>query len=122
MLISDSLEQVIYKFTFSNDYSKVISRETWVEHSSDNITPDGGCMDCNGNIYIAIWDGFCINKYDIDGKLLGKISLDVPRPTNCKLSTDESVLYITTASEGLTENEMLQYPYSGCVLKVKLVK
>ena len=69
MLISDSLEQVIYKFTFSNDYSKVISRETWVEHSSDNITPDGGCMDCNGNIYIAIWDGFCINKYDIDGKL-----------------------------------------------------
>jgi sugar lactone lactonase YvrE len=122
MLISDSLEKVIYKFSFSKDYSKVLEQKVWVDHRVDNLIPDGGCIDSNGNIYIAIWDGFCINKYNRDGKLLAKLNIDVPRPTNCKLDVDESKLYVTTASEGLTEEEILLYPKSGCLLEVNLAK
>jgi len=122
MLITDSLEQVVYKFTFAKDYSKIVEREIWVDHSADNITPDGGCIDKLNNIYMAIWDGFCIQKYDKHGMFLAKIPLNVPRATNCKLNANEDILYVTTATEGLTKKELQLYPDSGGVLEIKLTK
>jgi len=122
MLITDSLKQIIYKFTFAEDYTRIVCRDIWVDHSADNITPDGGCIDKLNNIYIAIWDGFCVNKYDKNGMLLAKIPLNTPRATNCKLNANEDVLYVTTATEGLTKKELLLYPNSGSVLEIKLTK
>ena len=122
MLISDSLEKIIYKFTFSEDYLTVISKEIWVDHSQDGIIPDGGCIDRKGNIYVAIWGGFCVNKYDKKGMLLSKIKLNVPHPTNCKLNSDESILFVTTARYGMSEKEVKYHPDSGSVLAVELIK
>tara|TARA_R110001599_G_scaffold1605_2_gene8027 strand:+ start:308 stop:1144 length:837 start_codon:yes stop_codon:yes gene_type:complete len=119
-LISDSLEQIVYLFTLNNSLSEVIDKRPWLDLSLNNYTPDGGCKDKDGNIYIALWDGSCINKYDRNAKLICSIELPVLRPTNCKLSIDGNSLYATSAKENLTLLELEQSPYSGALFQIGL--
>lgn len=119
-LVSDSLESLIYLFTFNAKFTTIVRKDLWLDLSDSGITPDGGCIDRKGNIYIAMWDGHCINKYDKNANLLSIFELPVPRPTNCKLSLDEESLYVTSAREGLTVNDLKNSPNSGALFKIEL--
>ena len=121
LLITDSFEGVVYKITFNEAWSFVVSKVKWYDLSRTNTTPDGGCISTDGRIFIAIWDGFKIVELDLNGKLIQEFNLPVPRPTNCTLDTSESQLFITTAYEGLTEHNRQKYPLSGSILTVDLV-
>ena len=118
LLITDSFEGVVYKITFNEAWSFVVSKVKWYDLSRTNTTPDGGCISTDGRIFIAIWDGFKIVELDLNGKLIQEFNLPVPRPTNCTLDTSESQLFITTAYEGLTEHDRQKYPLSGSILTV----
>lgn len=120
LLISDSLCQKIYSFNFCSATQQLISQDLWLDLRGGLYVPDGGCIDSNENIYIAMWDGACINKYDLNANLLASYSVPAVRPTNCKLSNDEKFLYVTTATEGLLKDVLDMYPYSGSVFKIKL--
>ncbi|QYK10444.1 SMP-30/gluconolactonase/LRE family protein [Shewanella mangrovisoli] len=117
ILISDSFEQRIYSVS-KNFKSKVI-KALWKDYSEEMFTPDGGCVDIYGNIYISMWDGFCVSVFDNTAKQKYKIELPVPRPTNCVL-VDERWLYVTTARDGLSEEQIRQYPLSGKVFVIDL--
>ena len=121
LLITDSFEGVVYKITFNEAWSFVVSKVKWFDLSRTNTTPDGGCISSDGRIFIAIWDGSKIVELDLNGKLIQEFNLPVPRPTNCTLDTSESQLFITTAYEGLTEHNRQKYPLSGSILTVDLV-
>jgi sugar lactone lactonase YvrE len=120
-LISDSLKQIIYKFTFSSQFTDIEKKEVWLDLSMHSYTPDGGCIDEHGNIYIAMWDGNAIHKYNIYGDLLNVYKVPVPRPTNCKLSMDKKSLLVTTARESLSRKELMNSPLSGALLTIKLL-
>lgn len=117
ILISDSLEQKTYKISLNFD--KAPSKELWKDFSNSKATPDGGCADSDGNIYIAMWDGACIMVLDEKGKTIKTISIPVPKPTNC-ITVDDRWLYVTSAREGLTDAELLSSPLSGSVIIVDL--
>jgi sugar lactone lactonase YvrE len=119
-LVSDSLKGLIHCFTFNAQYTVIDKKELWLDLSDSDFTPDGGCIDSYGNIYIAMWDGYCINKYDKSANLLFVLELPVPRPTNCKLSLDEKSLYVTSAREGLTTSDLKNSPNSGALFKIEL--
>ena len=119
-LISDSFEKKVYLFTLNDTYRKVIDKQIWLDLSAKNYTPDGGCKDREGNIYLALWDGNCINKYDKDGGFIFSIKVPVLRPTNCKLSIDEDSLYVTSAKEDLTILELEENPHSGALFQIGL--
>ncbi len=117
VLVSDSLEQII--FFLSIEFNNVCNKKIWKNFTGTCHIPDGGCVDSSGNIYIAMWDGFCVCIFDINGNKLNKIELPVPRPTNCVL-VDDRWLYISSAKEGLSEEELELYPLSGSILVVDL--
>lgn len=104
-LISDSLLKLVYKFEFEPSFLKVKSKEVWLDLSSENYTPDGGCI--HGEfVYFAMWDGYCINKYDLLGNFISKIQLPIKRPTNCKLYNCNSLI-VTSAKEESVESGKL---------------
>ena len=117
ILISDSLEQRVY--SLNKDFKNKIVKTLWKDFSDEHYTPDGGCVDRNGNIYISMWDGFCVRVFDKDARPKYKIELPVPRPTNCIL-VDERWLYVTSAREGMSEESLNLYPSSGNVFVVDL--
>lgn len=121
MLISDSFEKKIYIYEIDVHEKKIVSRNEWLDLSNGQYTPDGGCISRNGNVFIAMWDGACVNEYDTHAKLIRSYSVPALRPTNCVLSQDERTLFITSARENMTSEELRVYPLSGSVFKIDLV-
>jgi sugar lactone lactonase YvrE len=77
--------------------------------------PDGMCVDLDGNIWVAEWEGSRVRKWDINtGMVLDEVKVPCSRVTSCCLGGDDlKDLFITTARH---ENDLL----GGSVFKHKL--
>jgi sugar lactone lactonase YvrE len=83
--------------------------------------PDGMTIDTEGMIWIALWDGWCVTRWNpYTGKLLQTIQLPVARVTSCTFGGKElNSLYITTANTGLSGDERKKQPLAGCVFVIE---
>lgn len=120
VLITDSLEQKVYKFCFDLSWQKIISKDIWFDLSDTKGTPDGGCLYSNQEVFLAIWDDSKILRLDMSGNKQQEYYLPVPRPTNCVLNDQENKLYISSAYTGLSDKTRRQYPLSGRILELNL--
>ena len=110
ILISDSLKGQIWSYQL--DKSGNVAEKTIWAQLEPGIAPDGGCL-VGELVFIALWDDAAIAVFDKDGMLLNKLALPVVRPTNCKFDKNSSQLWITSAREGLSIEQMSLYPASG---------
>jgi len=113
ILISDSLKGQIWLYQLDK-MGNVAEKTIWAQ-LEPGIAPDGGCL-VEDLVFIALWDGAAIAVFDKDGTLLSKLELPVIRPTNCKFDKVSSQLWVTSASEGLSEKQISFYPASGSTL------
>ncbi len=70
-------------------------------------TPDGLTLDEDGNLWVALWDGWAVIKLSPTGELLEKIEVPAKRPTSCAfVGQNLDYLMITSASMvGCIEND-----------------
>ena len=89
-----------------------------IEVPKEQGLPDGMCVDDEGMIWVALWGGGCVLRYDpATGKALQKIDLPCPNVTSCCFGGEAlDELYITTAAI-LTDTR--EYPLAGGVFKVR---
>jgi sugar lactone lactonase YvrE len=92
----------------------VVKKILWAQMEA-GIAPDGGCL-VGDLIFLALWDGASIAVFNKGGKLLKMLTLPIIRPTNCKFDESLSQLWVTSACEGLSEEQMSLYPDSGNTL------
>lgn len=83
--------------------------------------PDGMTIDEEGKLWVAHWGGSCVARWDPEtGELLQKIEVPGPNTTSCAFGGENlDVLYITTARQGLSEDQLKAFPLSGGVFAVK---
>nr|WP_199077491.1 SMP-30/gluconolactonase/LRE family protein [Pedobacter sp. ASV19] len=120
MYYIDSFEYNIraYDFDLKNG---LISNERIVVRTTDtDVIPDGMCIDEEGMLWVAMWGGGCVNRYDpATGAMTGKVNVGVPLVTSCALGgKNMQQLFITTASKGLSEQELMRFPDSGSLFIV----
>ena len=110
ILISDSLNGKIWLFNFDTN-GNLRNKTLWAQMES-GVSPDGGCL-VGDYIFIAFWDDATIGVFNKTGVLLDKIPVPVIRPTNCKYDDKNAQLWVTSASVGLSESQLREYPDSG---------
>jgi sugar lactone lactonase YvrE len=112
--LTDSNESQIYAYDFDSKTGSIQNRRTLVDLSHENFEPDGMAVDAEGCIWSAMWNGWCIIRFDPNGKEMMRVKLPVQLPTCCTFGGEQLTdLYITSASVGLSQSEIQKSFYSG---------
>lgn len=79
--------------------------------------PDGMTLDAEGCLWVALWGGGRVQRYDpATGALLQTIEVPAPHTSSCAFGgPDLATLYITTARGGLSPTQVAEFPFSGDV-------
>jgi sugar lactone lactonase YvrE len=76
--------------------------------------PDGLCVDADGGVWVALWEGGAVRRYAADGQLDREVRLPTPRVTSCAFAgVGFGTLVITTAAQGQPADD----PYAGRVFR-----
>jgi len=81
---------------------------------------DGMTSDIEGNLWIAMWGGAQVTRWDPNtGQLLEQIPVPALQ-SSCPVfgGKDRNELYITSARKGMNEADLNKYPLSGGLFKV----
>ena len=81
--------------------------------------PDGSTVDADGGVWNAEFNSSRLVRYAPDGSIDRMVALPVPRPTCCAFGgPDLDVLFVTTASQNLTDDELRAQPLAGALLRL----
>ena len=82
--------------------------------SVDAGIPDGLALDADGCLWLAVFGTGEVRRYTPDGDLDTVIRVPVDQPTSMAFGGDDlATLYITTAREALTPEEVAAQPHAG---------
>jgi len=77
-------------------------------------TPDGLCVDVDGNLWIAMWGAAEVRCYSAAGDQVGVVDVPAPNTTSAAfVGSALDMLLITTASEQLSDEQRTRHPDSG---------
>lgn len=82
--------------------------------------PDGMTSDTEGNLWIAMWGGAQVTKWNPNsGIMLGQVSIPALHISSCVFGGKEmNELYVTSARAGMSAADLKKYPLSGGLFKV----
>lgn len=116
---TDTGRRTIYAYDFDLKSGEIANRRPFAVVPEGTGTPDGLTIDSEGFVWSAQWDGWCVTRYDPEGKVERVINLPVPRPTSCTFGGPNlDILYVTTARIRLSAQQLAETPLSGSVLAV----
>ncbi len=124
----DTPKQRIDAFIFDAEKGDVTFEQTVIHIPAEEGHPDGMCIDAEGMLWVALWGGFAVKRFNpFTGALLATIELPVPNITSCTFGGENlDQLFITSARSMLTDKQLAQYPLSGnsfiCATDVKGVE
>jgi sugar lactone lactonase YvrE len=116
----DSTTQRVDAIDFDVDTGGLGRRRAFAMIDPGDGLPDGLCVDAEGGVWIALFGGAAIRRYNPHGALEAHISLPVTNPTSLAFGgpglTD---LYVTSARHRLTAEQLAREPAAGALLRVR---
>jgi sugar lactone lactonase YvrE len=121
LFISHSYHHEIHHFDFDPEAGTLSNRQLFASVAGEGVgIPDGAAIDVEGAYWCALHDGGRLRRFMPDGSVDRDIELPVSKPTMCVFGGPEmDTLYITSASDGLTPEQLQQEPHSGAVFTLK---
>jgi sugar lactone lactonase YvrE len=102
----------IDRFDFEPSSAAFSKRRTFAQITGGGY-PDGMAIDEEDGIWVALWGGGAVHRYDAQGRLDLVVDLPVSNVTACTFGgPDLQTLYITTSRQGLEPDDQ---PEAGAV-------
>lgn len=122
MYLVDAADRVLYIYDFDTDEGTTANRRELIRFPDDMPgSPDGIDIDPQGNIFIAMWDGWAIVKYAPDGTLIETYGTPFPRPTSCVFADGSPPrIMVTSARIRVSSDLLAKYPSSGATIELLL--
>ena len=124
MYYIDSHTKKVYRYDFEEKEGHVRNREVFIDYAQDDALalPDGMCTDSKDRLWVASFGGERVTCWDPETKK-SLLTLKIPGAKNitscCFGGPDYEWLFVTSATFGLSEEELAAYPNSGSVFVVK---
>lgn len=108
-------------FRYDKQTGDIDFKETAVHIPNGMGSPDGMTIDQEGMLWVAHYGGSRVTRWNPhNGKQLDEVHVPAPNVTSCTFGGNNlDELYITTARQGLTEEELASTPHAGGLFKVK---
>lgn len=118
----DSPDSTIYSFDYDEKTGEITNRSVVLKIDHPEALPDGMTIDDEGKLWTALYNGYKVIRIDPKtGEILYEIMLPVPQVTSCVFGGEKlNELYITTAREHMTEEQVEEFPLSGSIFKTEL--
>lgn len=67
----------------------------------DAEEPDGICVDAEGGVWVSVWNGWSVRRYDEAGRETERVELPAAQVTSCAFGRDHlEQLFNTTVAKG----------------------
>jgi sugar lactone lactonase YvrE len=115
MYYIDTPTRKIRAFDFNAENSTISNERVAVTVSESLGYPDGMAIDEHDNLWVGMWNGNSVLCFDSKtGTVIDKIDVPAHNVTSCAFGgKDLDLLYITTASVDMTDEEKKQFPLAG---------
>lgn len=109
---TDTLGKTIYAFDLAHDGAA--TRKRVFIATAAPCHPDGMAVDADGNLWVAMFRGARIDRYNPAGELIGTIAFPVSNITKLAFGgPDLRTAFVTTAWKGLNPDELAREPLAG---------
>ncbi|PSL15367.1 SMP-30/gluconolactonase/LRE family protein [Shimia abyssi] len=120
MFFADTPDNEILAFDYDTAEGHVSGRRQFMSFRDEPGLPDGSCVDSEGGVWNAEWEGRRVVRMAPDGAI--DIVVDVPvwKPTCCAFGGENlDTLFITTSRLMSDENVLAKEPLSGGLFAIK---
>jgi sugar lactone lactonase YvrE len=120
MYYVDSPTRRIDVFDFDARSGAIANRRTFVELPAEAGFPDGLTVDAEGFVWLALWGGAALHRYDPEGARERIVPLPVSHPTSCAFGgADLDELFVTSARRPLSAEERARQPMAGGLIRLR---
>jgi sugar lactone lactonase YvrE len=119
MFSVDTLRRAVFVRDYDPATGAVGPRQ--IHLTLDDGHPDGIAMDAADHLWIAVWGGAEIRRYDPAGRLVERIAVPAPHTSSVAFAgPDLDLLVITTAIDELSDERRRRFPDSGRLFTVRV--
>lgn len=117
----DTPTRVVVAYDFDAESGAISNKRIVVRIPENMGKPDGMTIDEEGMLWIALWGGGEVTRWDpATGRLLHQFLLPVTHVSSCTFGGDDlNDLYVTTARVGLNEQALAEQPLAGALFVLK---
>ena len=114
--VTDTPEQIIYRQRYNATEKTFTAKEVFYRCNQDEY-PDGAAIDSEGNYWVAMYGAAKIAVISPNGEKIKDIALPISQPTMIAFGgEDMKQAIVTTAAQGLSNDELKKEPLAGSVL------
>ena len=115
----DSFRHVVWVRDYDPATGAVGERSKFVR--IEDGYPDGMCSDAEDHLWIAVYGRGEVRRYSPGGNLVAVVRVAALQTTSVAFAgSGRDILVITTASRGLTPEELIEYPDSGRIFTARV--
>lgn len=123
MYVTDSAAGAVDAWDFDGAAGAIEHRRAVLRFPAGAESPDGLAVDDEGLLWVAIWGGGAVRRYDpspgrtgpgAEPRPVAEVRLPVSQPTSCCFGgPDLATLFITSARDGLSDTDLAAQPDAG---------
>ena len=116
MYLVDSGPRLVHAFAFDDAHGTISGGRVLIAIPEEVGAPDGLTVDAAGDVWVAIYGGGCVRRHGPDGLLRQVLEVPADQATCCAFGGPGlSRLYVTTATEGWSNEQRRADPAAGLV-------
>jgi L-arabinonolactonase len=120
LYFTDTPQRRILAYPYDNETGTVGTPRLFADLSDQPGFPDGSCVDAEGGLWNAQWDGHRVVRYAPDGRMDAVVMLPVGKVTCCAFGGAQlDTLYITTSRLGMDDDALQREPLAGGLFAIR---